>query len=177
MKTMMSKEYAIALFSLAKENDCEAQYKQGLDLIAEVFEQNPEYVEFLASPGVEKKERLDAIKKAFSESVPEQVVSFLQILCEKNVIRSFKACADEYEKLYEFSQKIITAKVTSAVELTDAEKEKIKLGLEKKTGKTVMLECKVDKSLIGGVMVDMDGTILDGSLRRKLQDVKEVIGK
>ena len=67
--------------------------------------------------------------------------------------------------------------MTSAVELTDDEKKKLKLKLEKMSGKSLILKCTVDKSVLGGVIVKMDGKIMDGSLKHRLEEVKEVIGE
>ena len=142
-----------------------------------VFSNTPEYIDFLSSPSIPLQERLDAINEAFASSIPENVVSFIKLLCEKGRIRSLLGCIDEYKKLLDVQNSISTAYVKSAVELTDEEKEKLKDKLEVKCGHAIVLECSVDQSLMGGIVVEIDGKIIDGSLKNRLYEVKDVISK
>ena len=68
-----------------------------------------------------------------------------------------------------------TAQVTSAVPLTESEKQQLAEKLSARFGRTVTLECAVDESLLGGMVVRVDGKVLDGSLRGRLHAVKEVM--
>ena len=74
-------------------------------------------------------------------------------------------------------ENVAVAKVTSSTELKEEEKTKLKEKLEKAYGKKVVLDVKVDKSLICGIVVEIDGKIIDGSIRKSLGNVKEVISK
>lgn len=175
--TEMNKEYGQALFTLAKELGQENEYALALECVMEVFSGTPEYIDFLASPGISMEERLDAVEKAFDGAVPENIVSFIQLLCERGRIRSIAGCVEEYKKLLDVQNSISTAHVTSAVELTEEEKEKLKDKLEIKCGHSVILECTTDESLMGGIMVEIDGNLIDGSLRNRLHEVKDVMSK
>lgn len=171
----MSKEYGEALFMLAAECNAADEYSAALDMVLSVFDENPEYVDFLATPSIPKTERIDALEKAFSDAVPEHIVSFIALLCERGRIREFGGCVKEYKELLDASKRISVAKVVSSVELTDGEKEKLRTKLEKMSGQSVILECSVDESLLGGIIIEMDGKVMDGSVRSRLQEVKEVI--
>lgn len=173
----MSKEYGTALFALAKECAAEAEYKAALETVSSVFRENPQYIDFLASPSIPKNKRTEAIEQAFGDQAPEHIVSFLQILCEKGHIRIFSSCVSEYNALYEASQKITVAKVVSAVPLTEKEKNSLKQKLEKMSGYSVQLECSTDNSLMGGLVVEMDGKVIDGTLRYRLLEVKDVMSR
>ena len=71
------REYAEALFTLAvEENSCE-EYLDSLGTIKNIFEENPDYIEFLNSPAIALSERLASIDEAFDERMPQYVVSFL----------------------------------------------------------------------------------------------------
>ena len=170
----MGKEQAIAIFQLAQEQHTEAEILSGLKAICGVMEQTPEMTAFLSSPGIPKQERLRVIDEAFSDA-PEYAVSLLCLLCERGNAAMFPDCVREYEKLYAASRRRSFAVVKSAVELTDGEKEKLRQKLEKISGNTVEAEYHTDPSLLGGVLVEMDGTVFDGSLRHRLQNVKEVM--
>lgn len=173
----MSKEYGEALFSLAMECNAADEYAAALDMVLAVFGENPEYVDFLASPSIPQAERIDALEKAFDSAVPEHIVSFIALLCERGRIREFGGCVKEYKELLDASKHISVAKIVSAVALTDSEKEKLQTKLEKMSGQTVILECTVDESLLGGIIIEMDGKVMDGSVRRRLHEVKEVISR
>ena len=173
----MSKEYGTALFMLAKETESVDEFEKALDLVADVFGENEEYIDFLASPAISLKERTSAINEAFEKVCPEHIVSFLSLLCERGRIREFESCVKEYKKLAEFSRNIVTARVKSAVELSEAEKEKLKKKLEKMSGYSVIVECEQDEALIGGLVIEMDDKILDYSLKRRLHEVKDVISR
>jgi F-type H+-transporting ATPase subunit delta len=170
----ISNEYAAALFMLARENGTEHPIAAALDQILAVWQENPAYKELLISPAIPLQERRELIAQAFSD-MPEHVVSFMQLLCERGRIDSFPECAEEYRRLLRNYESVAVAKVTSAVPLTQAEAEALKEKLQQQGKRTVLLECTVDSSLIGGVVVEMDGLLIDGSLRHRLQQVKEVI--
>ena len=65
--------------------------------------------------------------------------------------------------------------MTSAVPLKDEEAEALRIGLEKKFSRKVTLRCAVDPGLIGGMRVEIDGRVIDGSIRNKLDKIKEVM--
>ena len=69
----------------------------------------------------------------------------------------------------------IKKRSSKRTELTEGEKEKIRIMLQKKRGVMVELICKVDKSILGGVIIETEDTVIDGSLKTKLRNVKEVM--
>lgn len=173
--TGTSKEYAIALFNLGKECAIETELSENLAFLKDVFACTPEYAAFLSAPSIPKQERLDTIQNTFGEELHEYAVSFLSLLCEQGNIDILAECVDEYDTLYSESQKVSHAVVASAVELTDAEKAKLQKKLEKLSGHRVDIEYHIKKKLLGGLIVDMDGMRLDGSLRRQLKNIREVM--
>lgn len=171
----ISREYAAALFALARESGAEEEYAEGLRAIAGAFSQMPEYVELLCSHAIPKEERISALFAVFSGRVPTNVLSFLSLLCEKGRVREFGECAEAYGKLLSEWKQTSVATVTSAVELTEEEKAKLLQKLEGICGHAIVAEYRIDESLMGGVSIAVDGRVLDGSLRHRLQEVKEVI--
>ncbi len=170
-----SNEYAIALFGLANETGVEETVLNGLKLASEVFRETPELYGFLKSPGISKETRLKTVQNAFSDDTHEYVVSFICLLCEHGNIELFAQCVEDYENLYSISRKIVHAKVTSVVDLSEKQKITLHEKLVKKLKCEVEIEYKIDPTLLGGVTVEMDGIILDGSLKNRLQTMKEVM--
>ncbi len=175
MKTY--KEYGEALFALALETDNTESFKSALDTVCEIFKNDPEYIEFLACYGILVKERTDALEQVFGKTIPEYVLSFLQILCEQGAIKEFGDCVETYNTLYAEHNKTTTAVVTSATELDEVQKANLIKKLEKMCSRNVTLDLRIDKTLLGGLVIEIDGKIIDGSLKNQLHKVKEVIDK
>ena len=173
--TDLSREYAEALFALAAENDQTKAYLDALDTVAALLADNAEYVELLNCPAIPKDERDSLLEQSFGTILPEQVLAFIQLLCAHGRIRSLQDCIAEYRLLYQTAVAMSTAQVTSAVPLTETEKQKLSETLSARFGRTVTLQCTVDESLLGGMVVHVDGKVLDGSLRSRLHAVKEVM--
>ena len=170
-----SKEYAEALFSLAVEAGQEQEYFDAVKAFSEMLKEYPAYAELLSSPAIAKEERVKALETSLADSVPLHVLSFLSLLCERGKIRELPDCVREYDLLLGVRRRTSTATVVSAVELTEEEKQKLQKKLEAFCRRRVVLVCRTEPSLIGGLTVTVDGQVMDGSLKRRLQDVKEVI--
>ena len=173
----ISRDYAVALFDIAKESSEEETVYRDLEKVNKVFSEFPEYTEMLSAPSIPLQKRLAAVNGAFGKIVCEKVLSFIGILCKNSKIKTFSDCFREFEDLYSTDTKTVSAEVFSAVPLSEEQKNKLCKKLEKITGKTVVLDCKIDEKLIGGVTVKVDGKIIDGSVQRRLDDIKEVIDR
>ena len=173
----ISKEYGQALFMLACEEGRQKEYGQVLAQMKAVFEDQPDYAQLLVSPAIPMQERLRIIEVAFADLAPEHVLSYLKLLCEKGRIGCFVESVEVYQGLLDASEHVSNATITSAVELTEEEKQKLQLALERRCKGQVQVRAEyvVDKELLGGLVVEVDGNILDGSLRQRLSEVKEVI--
>ena len=172
-----SNEYADALFSLAMDLHAEEETLGALHLIRDSFRKEPEALAMLASPAIPKSERLKAMEDAFASHLPQHVMGYMHVLCNNGHIREFEDSVKEYEELFSSARKLSTAQVTSAVELSQEEKTQLQAKLEKRLGRTIRLECAIDESLLGGLVVQVDGKVIDGSLKHKLQEIKEVMNR
>ena len=175
--TEIGKEYGTALFMLACEENKQRKYAEALEKIKDTFLENPQYADLLSSPGIPLKERLQVIDTAFSGAIDEHVLSYLKLLCERGRISYFNESVDEYKALLDASEHISNAKITSAVELTEDEKQKLIRKLEATEKGKVHAEYFVDATLLGGLIVEVDGKVMDGSLRHRLHEVKEVMNR
>lgn len=175
--TQASREYAAALFTLGKETGTEEEIYSSLDLIEGVFRENPVYVDFLASPGIPVGERIEKVQELLAGRVHEYAESFICVLCEKGRIREVLTYIEEYKSLYNLAAKVLKAQVTTAVNLSESEKLRLREKIEKRCGHAVEMEFSIDKSLIGGVLVNVDGHIFDGTVKQYLSEIKEVMSK
>lgn len=175
--TQTSKEYADALFSLAMDEGEEARVLEGLRLMSDAFRADPDALALLSSPAIAKAERLQVLDRAFGGAVTEHVMSFAKVLCARGHIRCWHDCVKDYEELYNAARKLSTAYIRSAVALTEREKADIRAKLEKRLGRTISLECAVDETLLGGLTIQVDGKVIDGSLKHRLHEIKEVMNQ
>ncbi len=169
------KEYAVALFALARETNNENSFAQGLCVITQAFEQNKDYVLLLSAPSIPQSQRLDALKQAFDTHIDEYLLSFVQLLCKKGKIADFCEIAKEYHALKAAFERISKVKVKSAVELTNEQKNKLEQKLESTYNIKVQAHYEIDTTLLGGLVVELDGKVIDSSLRNRLGKVKDVI--
>ncbi|MFA5317221.1 MAG: ATP synthase F1 subunit delta, partial [Dehalococcoidales bacterium] len=97
------------------------------------------------------------------------------LLMSKGLFYLVDEISDEYQRLLSHHQGLETAEVTTAVPLSDDEKQNLAESLGKVTGKKVVLKAAVDPAIIGGVTARINDQLLDGSTRRRLQDLKKEI--
>ena len=96
----ISRDYAVALFTVAKENNREEVVYNDLKKVEAVFAEIPEYLDLLSAPSIPLKKRLEAADEAFGKAVGDEVRSFIEILCKNSKIRTFPDCFSEFEDLF-----------------------------------------------------------------------------
>ena len=103
------------------------------------------------------------------------MLNFLKILCEHGTLRELPGCARAYRIRYNAAHGILEATATSAVPLTEEQKTALRQKLEATTGKTIHLAAKVDKAVLGGIRLDIEGTELDGTVQNRLATLRRNI--
>ena len=162
-------EYSKALFMLALEGGNINLYSECLENIKSVV--TNEYLEYLFSPAEPLSNRLKAIEKAFG-TAPEHIVAFLKLLCENGHIRELPLLIEDFFDLKRIYENSIVANVTSAIPLTDSQKQRLEQKLCKTYKKHIQAVYRVDKTLLGGMKIEVDGKTLDGSTAKKLSLIK-----
>jgi len=173
--TTTSREYAAALFELAAQTGVTKETSEGLVTVISALLQQPEYRALLASPAIGKEERLAALDEVFRGKIPDVLLAILRMMISRGHVSALNGMARDYEELARGYRGESLAVVTSAVELKEAETVALRQKLEKKLGRNVTLQCRLDPALIGGVRVEVDGMVIDGSIRNKLEEIKEVM--
>ena len=175
--TDTSKSYADALFSLALETGTVAETLSALKGMRDGLYATPGALDLLASPSIPKDERCAVLEKAFGDVQPAHVMNFVGVLVQHGHIRELDDCLTAYTQLHDAACRLSTAYVTSATALTEAEQAELTEKLSRKFNRTIRLECAVDPSLLGGLVVRVDGKVIDGSLKHRLQEIKEVMNR
>ncbi len=173
--TQINKEYATALFSLATENNTVDEYEKSLIEIGNIFKENPDYIKVLESPAIPLSERISFIDLAFESTYTEYLVSFIKVLCENGHITEICGCVDEFQELVRIYKNRTVAFVYYVEPLTEKQKISLVEKLQKISGKVIEPEFIKDESLIGGIKVQLDDKIFDGSIKNRLNKAKGVI--
>ena len=173
--TQTSREYAEALFELALNDGNLEEVSQALTLIEGEFAENPGYTALLASPALSREERKASLQAVFGDRIPKTALLLLQMMVSRGHARQIGDMIGAFRALEMARRGESIARVTSAVELTAEEKDALRQRLTALFGRNMILRCTVDPALIGGLRVEAEGRILDGSLRSRLNQIKEVM--
>lgn len=174
MMAALEKEYGDALYSLAAEENCSDQVLDGLSLAVTAFQENPGYLTLVQNPALPKEERLDLLDKAFM-GVHPYVLHFLKLLCERSALTLTFGALEQFKALLYQERGILPVEVISAVPLTAEQQEALKDKLSAKTGKTILLENRLDPSLLGGIKLRYEGKELDGTAAGKLSALRRAL--
>ncbi len=175
--TEYARVYGGSLYDLASEEKLTDAILEQMKEVKQIFRDNPDYLKLLSEPSVKKAERTDLIEKAFGAEAERYLVNFLKILCEKNILTEYEGCVEEFIRRYNADNGIAEAMVTSAVELTDAQKKALKEKLEKVSGKTVNLVTKVNPAVLAGLKVELEGVELDGSVSGRMSGISKKLSE
>lgn len=167
--------YGQALYELARDEGLSPRILGELKVLKTSFAQEPGFVQLLASPTVPKQERCQILDSSLRSQVHPYVLNFLKILTEKGYIRHFDRSCDAFKRAYNQDNGIMEVTAVTAAALSDALRRKLENKLSAITGKTIDLTCRVDPGILGGVRLDWDGKQLDGTVRRRLDDIRDIL--
>ena len=168
-------EYALSLFQLAREQKRVEEYATSLTIVGKVCEENPDWIPMLASPAIPMEERLSLIDKAWSALEVKEVLYLLKLLCEKGRINTLPDCIGEFFALKKEAEQHVTVEVFFASPLSDEQKARLTEKIKIQTGKIPDIVYHEEPSLIGGIRVQIDDAVWDGSISAKLGTLKGVI--
>ena len=160
-------EYAKALFDLTEELGRTDAVREQIISLEKIFEENPDYIKLLDTPALTKEERLGLVDAAFS-ALDEMLLNLLRMVCEARQMYAIKRLFSAYLAEYDASRGIERVSAITAAAMTEEQYDAMRRALEEKTGKTIVIENTVDKSILGGVKLRYMGKQVDGSLKTRL---------
>jgi F-type H+-transporting ATPase subunit delta len=170
---VLSRRYAKALFGFATRRQVVDQVADDLQSVARLLKAEERLRAFLLSPSVATESVIDLIKTVLGPHMSPVTSNFLQLLHRKGRFDHFDEIADCYIQEVEASRGILKAVVTTAAAIDEGTEDKLRAVLEKVTGKTIRLESKVDAEVLGGVVVVLGDQLIDGSVRREIDRLRE----
>jgi F-type H+-transporting ATPase subunit delta len=170
--TTIARNYAEALLELARRANDLRGWGEMIDGVANAIESDRRLRVFLESPRVSAQKKSAIIEKAYGATMPRNMVLFLMALVRNRRQMLIPEIAHEYLDLVDQVEGRVHAAVTVAREANDADRELIRTQLSRALQKDVVPHFHVNASILGGVIVRVGDTVLDGSVRRRLSTLR-----
>lgn len=173
LKGAIAGRYAEALYEVAVREDAVDKIENELKSINEVLSSSPELKKILFHPRITAAEKREVLHNLFAGRVSELTLNFLDVVVDHRREAFIEDMVLVFTDMANKARNVSDVQVTSAVELTDDERERLLKVLEGATGKKIRASYVVDPSLIGGLVVRIGDRIIDGSVRTRLNALRE----
>ncbi|NEQ32775.1 MAG: F0F1 ATP synthase subunit delta [Leptolyngbya sp. SIO4C5] len=169
--------YAQGLMSLAKDQSLTDRFGEDAAGLLSILQESAELNQFLGSPLVGAEAKKSVLRQVASESLHPYMLNFLMLLIDRGRISLLTGVLKQYQSLLRDLNKTVLAEVTSAIELTDEQKESVRQKVLSMTeAQGVDLETQIDPDLLGGVIIKVGSQVVDASLRSQLRRIGLQLG-
>jgi F-type H+-transporting ATPase subunit delta len=163
------KVYSNALFQLSIEENLLDTIHSDLKSCADIFSSEPEFLKILSSPVISIQEKTSMLEAVFKDNCNQLVFNFMCLLAEKGRIGLFIEIQKDFAEQYNLANNVLEAEVITYIPLSDELRKKVIDKLQVQTGKNVTIIETIDKSILGGIVIKYDNTIIDDSVKTKLK--------
>lgn len=171
----VAKRYANAMFNVAKAHDMVKSVEDDLNGISSLLENDPQFSDFMLSPFVGGKDKIEISEKLFSDRITALSMATLRVILEKRRENEITAIRDEFVALRRSSENVLFVTVTTAEQLENDQRAALEMKLAKVVGTTIEATYEIEPHLIGGIRVSYDNVVLDGSVKGNLRKLRENI--
>lgn len=176
MAKLVSKIYGDALFETAMEEGRLDEFFVQVEAVKDILIKQKELFRLMDEPKIDREEKMEILKAVFGGRIAEELIGLLLILVEKGRFRETIHVLDYFLFRVKEQKGIGLARVVSAIELSDVQKEKVEKGLLETTKyRTFEIDYEVDPALIGGIRIRIGDRIVDGSIRTKLERLSSML--
>ena len=168
--------YARSLFEVAKDQGKLDDVRAQLGEFADAMHETRELQMFFFSPYFSTEEKQDGLDRTVSGADPI-VVNFLKLLIENHRMPVIFRLRRAYEELWQQENKLLPVQITSAVELDRATVSSLGDRIAEQTGRRVDLSANVDPEILGGIVVRVGNSILDASVRNRLEQLRKQVAR
>jgi len=172
-ESTIGRNYAEALLVLAQKNGDIEQWGELLDAIATAMREDQTLRTFLESPKLAATHKIEILEKALGQKVPRLFLRYIETVIHKRRQMLIPAIATEYQALIDESENRLHANVTVAREPAEPEKDALARQLSRLFGKRVVPHISQNPAILGGVIVRVGDTVMDGSVRKRLSVLKQ----
>lgn len=173
-RTSTARRYAEAIFEIAERDGTVDAWLEQLSTAAQAVA-DPAVARRLEDPQIPFDVRLHALVAPFGTGMLPQMGNMLALVLRRRRVESLVSIAREFRRLYNRRAGIVEATAISAAELDEAELAALRGRLEQITGGRIELETQVDPTLLGGVQVRLGDQLIDGSVRGRLERLRDMV--
>lgn len=177
MAKLVSKTYASALFELVTEEQMVDQILAEYEFVSNSFDEFPELFDIITSPQVSIEEKGKIIDETFGKHVSEILTNFFKLLIDKKRSDVMHEVYGDFKALVEAQKGLVVAKVESVIPLEANEIKDLEAKLNNVTGKTVTVNNVINPDIMGGLVVKVGDKVIDGSIKRKLENLKHELAE
>ena len=169
----IGRNYAEALLTLAGRSDDMEEWGQLLDAIATAMREDQTLRTFLESPKLAASQKIDILEKALGRKVPRLFLRYIETVIQKRRQMLIPEIAAEYQTLLDEAENRLHANVTVAREPGEPERDALARQLSRLFGKRVVPHISTNPAILGGLIVKVGDTVMDGSVRKRLSVLKQ----
>lgn len=170
----LDRRYAIALYEVAEEKQKAEEYIKELEDIKKIIDESEDLSLVISHPELSTSKKKDIFESIFKGKIQNDILSFLLILIEKNRFMELKGITAEMKKIHLDRNRTVAAFVKTVIPLNDQERNALIGKLQQKYSKNIILNEEIDEEILGGVFVQVDNEIIDGTLKTKLEQIRKL---
>jgi F-type H+-transporting ATPase subunit delta len=172
----LARVYGRSLFEVASEQDKLDLLREQLGQFADALDRHRELAVFFFSPYFSTSEKQEALG-GLLDGADESLLNFLRLLIENHRMPVIFRIRQEYERLWDEENKTLPVEITSAIELDQATTESLGKTIGERAGRKVTLAARVDPDILGGIVVRVGNSILDASIRNRLEQLRRHVAQ
>lgn len=174
MAKQVSKTYGSALFEVAMENNTLDTTLEEVLFVKQTFLENEDLEKLLLHPNIEKEEKIKVIENIYKGKISDEITGLMIMLITKGHQKDMISVFDYVIAAIKEEKGIGIAYISSAIELSDSQKEKIERKLLETTKyQAIEGNYQVDKELIGGLVIRIADTVVDSSLKTQIANLSK----
>lgn len=172
MSSILTRRYASALLEVGKEYQLLDEFLEQYKIMINQINQEKKFEQLLNSPQITDLEKKKIINEVFGKAINPYLLNFIYILIDKGRLHLIKEMLLDFQEMVYEEKNILSTKVVSAIPLREKQLSQIKEKLSNKFQKEILLENKVDSSIMGGLIIYAGNKILDGSIKSKIAKLR-----
>ncbi|MEW6183133.1 MAG: F0F1 ATP synthase subunit delta [Bacillota bacterium] len=175
LKGAVAERYSRALFEIAQKENLLDKIEQELSDIMDTLDASQDLRRVVFHPQVPTSVKKDIVKEVFGAEVEPYTLNFINVIMDARREIFLKDVVGEYTRLVNETRNVVEVEITSAVEVQSADKDELVKALGKVTGKDVKVGYQVEPEILGGLVVRIGNRVIDSSVARQLQRLKEQV--
>ena len=167
----LAQVYGRSLFQVAREHDKLEVIREQLGQVADALAEHRELQMYFFSPYFSTEEKQEALSRVI-EGGDEILMNFLKLLVENHRMPVLFRIRANYQRLWDEEHRTLPVEITSAVELDEDTIESLGRTIGERAARNVTLSTRVDPDILGGIVVRVGNSILDASIRNRLEQLR-----